>query len=89
MNKVKDVELCSLPPSTMTTFSPLLIFSPSLAKLGFASFGVTRTPSGIQTVRGGLRALMFSPDIQIPGDADLKDFQMSSVPLWHSGNSGI
>ena len=39
----------------MATLSLALIFSPSLAKLVFASFGVTITPSGIQPVRGHLR----------------------------------
>lgn len=47
--------------TAMTTHSPPPIFSPSLEKLGFASFGVTRTPSGIQPVRGGLGESMFSP----------------------------
>lgn len=80
---------------TMTTLSPPLIFRPLLAKLGFASFGVTRTPSGTQTVRGGPSVSMFSP--RHPDRRQCRPQGLSNVissswalrELWHLGLFGV
>lgn len=92
MNKTKDVELCSRPPST-----PLVSLhddntQPSSHLQTFAGqTGIcflwghqnsVRNPDSKRWPQSSLQ------DIQIVDDADLRDFQVSSVPVGHSGNFG-